>query len=275
MTTYVNPDSIFEDLPKNDHIYVVTNFGQFSINRHLATDIPIVDVYLKKVINGKLSTKEEICYLGLPELTVVRIGTIWYNQRQLSGQWEEYAQPYEDQKYFTFDLQNNKADSVFFAKDISVNGSSLKIIPFEEAIKSTKYDLHHSSFTKLLSTDGIMVVVPSIEFLISTYVPKNQLIRNALVMTPPDSVLQNFTEAVYPENEKYIIELESLYEKETMCFLAYLGCNPLSRANVSRLWNSLSLSDPLSKKHPVVLPYHPSELSFRASGLWLTDNLFL
>lgn len=265
-----------EGLPLDSHLYVVKNYGPEIHNNSLANDIPLIKVYLERIEGEKLTNHEEKRDIALPELVKVRIGTLWRNQVQQESYWEEFKN-YEEELRLSFDLEESPAQSIIFAKDTDGTTPKLTSIPFDTdhiLLVNNKSKLYHSTFTEMKSEQGHTVIVPSIELFISTYLPRNKLIRNELILNSIDVVLQNHLVDYHCSEDEYTIVVDKVLEKETLTFLAYLACNKKTRANVSKIWSSLAIDNVLEEKHPVVLPYHPKKLSFRGSGIWLDKETF-
>lgn len=71
-----NNPIIIESFPSDDKTYVITGYGGFIKNYHTSIDIPLVNVQMGLVENDCLIKNVLTCIVGLPELSIVRIGTI-------------------------------------------------------------------------------------------------------------------------------------------------------------------------------------------------------
>lgn len=118
------------------------------------------------------------------------------------------------------------------------------------------YDKNYyaSTFLKFTTNRGISYIVPSIELLMSTYLPRNELILN-----PINTVLQNYILDYSCTEDEYNIELDRALEKVTKVFLAYMMCNKKTKGNVSKIWTSLETSSSSNLRHSLILPYHPQK----------------
>lgn len=266
---------IIDSLPRDNALYVVTSYGGVIKNHSYASDIPLVKVTLNKIQNNSIKSPTISSLVGLPELSTVRIGTIWQNQKRLERYWSKYKN-YEEHISIFFDLKKHPAKSVRYVKQ--QNGNKTKLIPVEvddnHIEDNRENEFYRSTFTEFTSEDGIKYIVSSIELLMSTYIPKNKLIRNDLLLYDVEVVIQRYIEAYNCSKDCYTIYLEKILEKETMAFLAYLACNKKSKANISKLWASIESRSSLNEKHINVLPYHPETISFKASGVWLDESTF-
>ena len=218
------------------------------------------------------------CIVGLPELSIVRIGTIWKNQVRQDSYWNKYAL-YEEQIPLSFNLEKIPAKCIIYKKNDS-DKKNLQECNIEDlhSKNSLEFDYdenyYASTFVKFTTKDGISYIVPSIELLMSTYLPRNKLIRNELILNPMNTLLQSYILDYSCTEDEYNIELDKALEKETMVFLAYMMCDKKSKGNISKIWTSLENTHSSGLKYPFILPYHPKNISFRVSGIWIKDKLF-
>lgn len=89
-----------------------------------------------------------------------------------------------------------------------------------------------------------------------------------------NTLLQSYILDYSCTEDEYNIELDKALEKETMVFLAYMMCDKKSKGNISKIWTSLENTHSSGLKYPFILPYHPKNISFRVSGIWIKDKLF-
>jgi len=261
-----------DGLPLDNKEYVIVNYKGVLKNYGLSTDIPIVAIELGLVQGSKLIKDELTCIVGLPELSTIRIGTIWKNQIRQDGYWSKYDR-YIEKLPLTFDLEKIPAKISRYKRENHI----LHRIDFEEQDvleDKNQDDYYGSTFTEFGSEDGIKYIVPSMELLISTYLPRNKLIRNELLLHSIDTIIANYVVEHKNTGTKYEITIDKPYEEETIIFLAYLACNKKTRTNLSKVLTSVSLGNHSKLKHLVALPYHPSKISFKASGIWLNEKVF-
>lgn len=275
-----NESAKIESFPNDDNLYVVTNYGGFVKNYNFSIDIPLVNVTLSLVENGKLVMNVLSCIVGLPELSLVRIGTIWKNQVRQENYWKKYKNYKEYERPLIFDLESFPAECVLYKKDDLFDKSNYEGISFDSLSNSDIFKLsknkefYGSSFVKFTDDKGIKYIVPSIELLMSTYLPRNKLIRNEIVLKPINSVLDKYIKDYESTSSEYFIKIDKCLEKETVAFLAYAMCNKKARTNISKLWTSLESSFSSNLRHPFILPYHPKIISFNVSGMWINKQLF-
>lgn len=260
-------------LPLDDKIYVVINYGGFVKNSSLAIDIPLVNVHMKTLEDGILSKNTVIIPVGLPELCVVRIGSVWQNQYKI----KDYYRLQKNTKTIKliFDLEKQKPECVYYEKHTIDKKIKLKEINLTLANKSfqNSKNIYGSTMVKFKSENGIEYIVPGIELLMSSYVPRNKLIRNDIVQKPINEVIDKYINNYYCKENTYVINIDKQLELETEYFLAYMSCNEKSKSIISKIWSSLE-SGTGEDRHPYILPYHPGKISFKATGIWLNDKIF-
>ena len=261
-----------EGLPKNDKTYVIVNYEGVLKNHGFATDIPIVVVSLGKVKDNHLIKNALTCMIGLPELSIVRIGTIWKNQTRLDGYWNKYDKYVEDMQ-LTFDLKKTPAKLSRYKREEGVfEYSSFNA---ENLLQGDEEDTQYGPmFTEFRDENGIRYIVSSIELLMSTYVPRNKLIRNDLLSYDIDTVVDYYTCEHDNLGSSYEVVVDKSYEEETITFLAYLAENKTTRGNLSKIWTNLQHGNHTNIKHLAALPYHPEKISFKVSGLWIDKYTF-
>ena len=259
-----------EGLPLDNKIYVIVSYEGISKNYSFSTDIPTVAISLGIVEGNKLIKNILTCIVGVPELSIVRIGTIWKNQTRLDGYWTEYSGYVEDMQ-LTFDLKKRPATISRCEK----KNKALHLINFsEQDIYKNENSYYGTTFVEFKSETGISYIVPSIELFMSTYLPRNKLIRNELLLYPIDTIVTNYVNEQENNGAKYKIDVDKRYEEETMIFLAYLSCNKKTKENLSKIWTNMAKDSQYNLKQLIALPYHPCKISFKASGVWLNKKTF-
>jgi len=259
-------------LPKNDKTYVIVNYEGILKNHGFAADIPIVVVSLGEIQNNHLIKNVLTCMIGLPELSIVRIGTMWRNQTRLDGYWQKYDKYAKDMQ-LTFDLKKIPARLSRYKRDEGV----FEYSSFNEdnLLQDDEEDIKYGPmFTEFRDEKGIRYIVSSIELLMSTYLPRNKLIRNDLLLYPIDTVVDNYTSEHENLGNLYKVTVDKPYEEETVTFLAYLAENKETRRNLSKIWTNLQTGKHTNIKYLAALPYHPDKISFKVSGLWLDKYTF-
>ena len=97
-----------DGLPLDNKEYVIVNYKGVLKNYGFSTDIPIVAIELGLIKGSKLIKNELTCMVGLPELSILRIGTIWKNQIRQASYWNKYDR-YVEKLPLTFDLEKTPA----------------------------------------------------------------------------------------------------------------------------------------------------------------------
>jgi len=261
-----------EGLPNDKNQYVITSYDGSLPNHSFATDIPLVKVSLGLVKGNKLIKHFASSIIGLPELIVGRIGTMWQNQAQIEGHWTKY-EGYEESVSLSFDLEKTPARCVRYRKNET--SGSLELIELDDNSKDESGNkFYGSSFTEFTSEDGVKYIVPALELFMSTYLPRNKLIRNELVLNPINTVLKNHVNDFKCSPSLYQIHIDKQLEPETSVFLAYLACNEHARSVVGKIWTNLECGKKSGIKDVCIFPYHPKKISFQASGVWLNNGVY-
>lgn len=261
-----------DGLPNDKNQYVITNYDGILPNHSFATDIPLVKVSLGLVQGDKLIKHFASSIIGLPELIVGRIGTIWQNQAQIEGHWTKYK-GYEENISLSFDLEKTPARCIRYKKN-EINGR-IKLIELDDDSKDkSDNNFYASSFTEFTSEDGVKYIVPALELFMSTYLPRNKLIRNELLLNPINTVWKNHVNDFKCSSSLYEIYIDKQLEPETSAFLAYLVCNEHTRSVVEKIWTNIECGETSGIKDICIFPYHPKKISFQASGVWLNNGIF-
>jgi len=271
-----------EALPNDDVQRVVWWYGPILRNDSSAEDIPIVMVLFKKIENGVISDKSEMYQLGLPYLDIARIGSIWAGKQKVVGNWTEYGEEAISKEKFSFDLTKHEAQSISF---LTKEQGHWIVPPFKYSLGklSQKGQIYffNSTMLKLHSNNNKTVLIPSLEFMTSTWLPENHQLRDEIFTSNVDVFLHKNVKSCMVKSDRYIIRLYNKKVRSTVKFLAYLTCNPITKQNISKLWSSLekcnvdSNGKPYPNRQPIVLPYHPKKLNFTAEGIWLKKETFL
>lgn len=261
-----------EGFPSDNKTYVIVNYKGVLKNYGFSTDIPVIAIELGLIENNELIKNALTCMVGMPELSIVRIGTMWKNQTRMDGYWDKYD-GYIEGMYLTFDLEKIPASISRYKKKDSI----LQLNNFDEqdiSQEKNQDDYYGSTFTEFRLENGVSYIVPSIELLMSTYLPRNKLIRNELLLHSIDTVVANYVNEHKNTGVSYEITIDKPFEEETIIFLAYLACNKKTRSNLSKVLASIGAGNHSKLKHLGALPYHPHKISFRASGIWLNEKVF-
>jgi len=271
-----------EALPDDNVQRVVWWYGPIFRNDSLAADIPLIAVLFKKIEDGVISEKSEMYKIGVPNLDILRIGSIWHGKHRLKEHWKQYNKTTVVREEYAFNFTEYEAQSILFS---TKNNRHWYIPPFKyslgELSKKGKVYFFNSTMVKLFSENNKTVLVPSMEFMTSTWLPKNQQLRNQIMMNNVDIFLEKNIKEYSKEDTFYKIKIDSNKDASTLKFLAYLACNHTTRNNVSKLWNSLQTTsldkdgNPYSNRQPIVLPYNPKNLKLTVDGIWIDKETFL
>ena len=179
-----------EGLPLDNKTYVILSYKGILKNYGFSIDIPIVAITLGLIQDNELIKNVLTCIVGMPELSIVRIGTMWKNQTRLDGYWNKYDGYVEDMQ-LTFDLEKIPASTSRYKK----KNNTLQLSDFDEQDNLqdlNQDDYYGSTFTEFRLENGVSYIVPSIELLMSTYLPRNKLIRNELLLHSIDTIITNY-----------------------------------------------------------------------------------
>ncbi len=136
----------------------------------------------------------------------------------------------------------------------------------------------NSKLTKLMTHNDVSVLIPALEVLTSLITPAEQSIRSKLIMLPMDDIAIEYLKKYEydSENEEYKIQYYEKSKKESnAAFLAYLSMNSIARERITKIHDSVKLGKIYERKHPTVLPYHPTILNMTADGVWMDNKTFL
>ncbi len=266
-----------ENFPNDDIYRVVWAYGSVQ-KGSTVTGVPeihilLVDLFFNEVTNKfELSNQTRVIKISIAQLDIVRYMTIWKGQKRLNGFWEDFLE-YESNT--RFDLDTTDSMSVKYSS-LNQNGTYSYLFPYNKykianINKQNFGKFTNSTFTKI-SNDNYDVIVPSMELYTSTYTPHEQQIRNKLVQYSLDNTLNDYIKSSEEESGKYIIELYHSKTITNISFLAYASLNNITRQRLSKLRSSLE--NGIIDKYPVILPYHPSNISLQGDGFWIDNKTF-
>jgi len=272
-----------EGIPKDKRKRVVLASGAIFYN-NMNASIPLVEVLLVEVvlINEKeeLSDKVFIAEIGIPQLDSVRFGTVFIGERRTKQIWTDFK-GYTEQVSFSFDFREYSPSTIHYGAKkqdgkyyIDPNKFSFSMIESREV----KSRFLNSKLTKLMTHNQVSVLVPALEVLTSLLTPAEQSIRSKLVMSPMDEIIGKYLKKYEynPIKQEYKIQYHEKSKKESnAAFLAYLAMNSTSRERISKIYDSVKLGKKYERKHPTVLPYHPTVLKISADGIWMDNKTFL
>ena len=280
-----------KSFPKDDEERVVWAYGAVYQNRSHATNSPLIDVLLRRINQGgHLSEKNETIQVAVPQLDIVRLGTIWRGQKRIISLWKEYEGEYYKNKKFIFDFEVNTPTSITFYEKYPDNKAKYLIPPYKYNLgefeedkkqKQNKFRFANSTYTKLITTDNKTVLIPSMELLTSTYTPKQQQIRNMLIMSPFEDIIEEYIHSAGIVEGVYTVDFKYRRDKSNLIFLSYLAMNKHTQISVQKLRTSMMKERrskegyPYPDRYPIIFPYHPKSLSILSDCIQVNNNTFL
>jgi hypothetical protein len=134
-------------------------------------------------------------------------------------------------------------------------------------------DIIQSIYTVFRSTEGVTVLIPSVELLVSAYIPETLTLLYELTNFSIDQVVKRHVKSCRPVKKGntclYEVEFHRRYKESTMVFLAYLACNAKTRENVSLIQTNLLSDYGKSNNNAMLLqalPYHPGDMDITVYG---------
>lgn len=276
-----------EAFPDDQQIRVIWWYGPVFKN-HSNSSVPLVKILTKLLTpEGKLSEKVQIFKVTLPELDLIRIGTIWKGKKRLNRVWK-YLNGYVEGQEFSFNFREHPPLSIHFS-DKKPNSTYWHIPKFKYDLgnfpehSEHKFQFYNSTLTKLINTNGLTVLIPSLEFLTSAISPEHKQIRSGLLQYSLDDLTsRHLKRATVDANGDYMIELIEARLDANLTLLSYLRLNQTSRARLSKLWTSMqrtainkSTGLAYEEKYPEILPFHPTEMTLQGDGIKIDENTFL
>lgn len=260
-------------------IRVVWWYGPVFINNS-ASNIPQVLVLTKLFDENSILTEQiQVFKINITELELVRIGTIWKGQERLDGLYTTLDN-YRNSQEFLFDFTALEPKSVPF--NSKIEESKWLIPPFRYNLGNfkdyyvSKKQFYNSTLAKLVSTNGITILIPSLELLTSAIAPEHKLLRAHLLQKPIDQICADYMHRGYEKDGTYIIESKNSYFRSNLTLLVYMRNNPTSRSRLSKTWSSIQVNHTkYPEKYPIILPYHPTELTLLGDGIQIDDKTFL
>jgi len=265
--------------PDDEKIRVIWWYGPVFKNNSYS-NVPKVLVLTRLLDeNGILTDQNQHFNINVTELELVRIGSIWKGRERQDGLYtalENYRQNLE----FTFDFTASEPESIPF--DASIEEGKWLIPPFRYSLGDFKdkyvsrKQFRSSTLAKLESKNGITVLVPSLELLTSAIAPEHKLLRAHLLQHSIDQICANYMNSGYEKDGAYIVESRNGYFRSNLTLLAYIKNNQASRSRLSKIWVSMQVgSSKYHDRYPVILPYHPTELTLKGDGVKINDSTFL
>ncbi len=257
-------------LPMDDKEYVVKWYGLMRKNPSVHATGFLVQVVLENInTNQALTIEVRIAYL-----LALRIDSVWKNQKLLYDRVESVKEGFVYKSRRSFNLNSSKAQIMCLVQDRSKGAENKAVIPLMEYNRGRHEFL--ASYTGFVTTNGQIVLIPSLEIFVSTYVPETHTILEELLSysnVDEDILPEHLSESGISDEYEYVIGLEKNHRASTSVFLAYLACNNMTRENVSKIRSNIINSDTTLSLHgidykiPAMFPYHPSTFSISASGV--------
>lgn len=229
--------------------------------------------------NGVLTDQNQHFNINVTELELVRIGSIWKGRERQDNLYTAI----EDYRYnleFTFDFTASEPEFISF--DASIEKGKRVIPPFRYSLGDfkdryvSKKQFLNSTLTKLESKNDITVLIPSLELLTSAIAPEHKLLRAHLLYKSIDEICTGYMNSGSEKDGAYIVESKNGYFRSNLTLLAYMRNNQKSRSRLSMIWTSMQAgSSKYPDRYPVILPYHPTELTLKGDGIKINDNTFL
>jgi len=288
MTQFSEGIPSIDKFPDDSIRRVIWAHGAIYQNRSNATSLPLVDVLLRQVNDdNSLSEHAKVIKIAVPQLDIVRLGTVWEGQKRTVNTWSNYEGKYQTSRKFTFDFELKPAESIVFSEKYPNTANRYYIPPFIYSLGKIENnaDWHrcmNSTYTKLITTNGKTVLVPSMELFTTTFTPEEQQIRNMLIMNPMDDILNKYMNGFEIKDGEYYTKFKHRKSRSNLIFLSHLALNRTSRISINKLRASILLErrDKNSgyvyrDKYPIILPYHPEKLSIVSDGIWIDEDTFM
>ena len=258
--------------PDDDREYVVVSYGPVQPNRSAYASNPLVYVTLKPLdTDSTVVNQPVVIKVAITDLIVIKIKSIWH-RKKFTGRYDTHTGNgfrYIKNKFLNIDLQKNKPEALYlyirngktvFNKKLSADGK------FYTSVTQFSIPTKHKT---------VKVLIPSLELLVSTYVPHNHEILTRLLVLPGKEIVKTYVKKYSSCNKKcqYTIEPVKEFRDETLVFLAYLSCNNETQNNVAQIWNSLVSKHSLSGvnydlSYIKVYPYHCSRIKLAVDGVY-------
>jgi hypothetical protein len=257
--------------PSDDRVYRVKRYGYIRKNPSPAASTSLVEVEIEDNDTGKLQSIE----IALVHLFIVKIGTLWQNQKLLDGEYDKKKDGFSYQEQKRFYLHRSLLrPTQYLVRNKSTRKK--RMVPKEEI--DIDQDEILSVFTVFyIRKKDITVLIPCIELFVSTYVPETHYMLHDLTSICIDQLIKLYVTDYKKINDEnglctYKMNYKRDYRESTKVFLAYLACNQQTRRHVSKLRSSMQ-NNQLSNGEIVysyieALPYHPEKFNITVSGLY-------
>lgn len=245
---------------------------------------PLVAVLLNP-ISKKPTVPPIVHHVSLPELDVVRHGSIWQGQKH-TGDFHSIKNKVVEE-VFNIDLSSSVVRTKTLREINSELGYKNFSIPYNERTEDNKPTYNDFWFKdakyNVIPCGQVNVIVSSLETLTATYAPTRKELRRMIMNQPR-----------YVELLKYYLDLEKcsydaitnecvLYPKvsagdASFIFLAHLYCSDFTKRIYENIHSSMEVVklDASGKayphRYPEIKPYHQGNLIVTTAGIWLDDE---
>lgn len=261
--------------PNDNKLRVVWAFGAVYKNTG-STRVPNIDIMLREILDdGTLSKVQSFIKISVAQLDIVRYMSIWQGRKRTSQFWTKFDGHYQSDKLFTLDTNTSKSIKFIDKKE----DSNFSFFPpyrykFEMIDRKDYWHFANSTFTKINSTKGLEIIIPSMELLTSAFVPNEQKLRYKLLQSNINDVLDEYIKESRIEDNRYFLEMYENKIETNIAFLAFAKLNKITQQRLQRLRESLETGSQYYDRYPVVLPYHPTKLTVAGDGIWLDEKTF-
>ena len=147
--------------PHDDKEYFIKNFGLIRKNPSVDSSQYLAEVFTEEIDTGKEKTIEIIW----THLLAVRIGSVWKN-RKLVHEYSYKKQHDFEEKIMSLSLNGKTLPSIKLLVRSKKTGKKRMVVAHELNLDK---DEVLSAFTVFVTEDGMQVMIPSLEILLSSY----------------------------------------------------------------------------------------------------------
>ena len=232
----------------------------------------LAELLMKEIVNKKISMNTTIARVPVRDLDFIQIGTVWKNQVFIKDIVEN-----SEENGYTFDFIKNPP------KIIPLCATKIyKAFHYHKLSYTEHEHFKDSLYLSLKTVLGTTVLIPVLEALTSILLPDNKELREKLLIDDMDSILRSYLKESYIDSSKYVINPYITHLDRTLIFLAYLENNLISRQRISKIISSIRRTKvypksytPIPYKHPIVLPFQPSQLTLQGKCKQIDDSTIL
>lgn len=247
---------------------------------------PLVTILLNPLpwLRPSPKVQPSVHEISIPELDVVRNGSIWKGQEQTGAFYDFNKRVTEENFNLSLSVDNIKTKAL---KDILAETGYKKFcLPFnknpDESFIYNSLWFREARYN-VISFGDVNIIVSSLEVLTATYTPTRKELRRKIINTP--NYVQLLQEYLELEKCSYNALTNEciLYPKiaagdASFIFLAHLYCSEYTRKIYQNIHDSNELvkldrhNKPYPHRYPEIKPYHNGNLNFASTGIWLDDQ---